>query len=310
MSIVVGVVPGRDPRPPVRLGALMARSYGRRLLLVSIVSDPWGSGSGRVDAGFRRYRDRETARCLDAAAATVPDGIAVEQFSRESRSPRSGLLRVCREVGAYRLVLGSSEGAPAGGIRLGGVATGLLHSAPLPVALAPRGFDTAEAERITRVSAAFNGTDASARLVLGAATVAASAGSQLRIVAFTPRQGRVTTGLEAGLGTAIEDEVIEQWEAEIQQRTQKLRTEISALEPAPALTEAVIGSGPSWGEAVSDVSWVPGEVLMIGSRTLGALTRLSLGSRAAKIIKYAPVPVVLVPHRAGGAYAAAADSAR
>src|SRR5699024_10698729 len=183
MSIVVGVVPGRDPRPPVRLGALMARSYGRRLLLVSIVSDPWGSGSGRVDAGFRRYRDRETARCLDAAAATVPDGIAVEQFSRESRSPRSGLLRVCREVGAYRLVLGSSEDAPAGGIRLGGVATGLLHSATLPVALAPRGFDTAEAERITRVSAAFNGTDASARLVLGAATVAASAGSQLRIVA-------------------------------------------------------------------------------------------------------------------------------
>src|SRR5699024_8998437 len=104
MSIVVGVVPGRDPRPPVRLGAVMARSYGRRLLLVSIISSTWGSGGGRADAEFRRWRDRETARCLEAAAAMVPDGIAVEQLSREARSPRSGLLRVCREVGAYRLV--------------------------------------------------------------------------------------------------------------------------------------------------------------------------------------------------------------
>lgn len=310
MSIVVGVVPGRDPRPPVRLGAVMARSYGRRLLLVSIISSPWGSGGGRADAEFRRWRDRETARCLEAAAAMVPDGIAVEQLSREARSPRSGLLRVCREVGAYRLVLGSSEEAPAGRIRLGGVSTGLLHSAPLPVALAPRGFDAAETERITRVSAAFNGTDTSARLVLGAATVASAAESQLRIVAFTPRQGRVTASLEAGLGTGIEDEIVEQWEAEIRQRTQGLIDEISALDPAPTPAEAVIGSGETWADAVTNVSWVPGEVLMIGSRTLGALTRLSLGSRAAKILKNAPVPVVLVPHRAGGTYAAAADSAR
>ncbi|SMX89769.1 MULTISPECIES: universal stress protein [unclassified Brevibacterium] len=310
MSIVVGVVPGRDPRPPVRLGALMARSYGRRLVLVSIISRPWGSGGSGVDAEYRRYRESETARCLEAAATMVPDGIAVEQLSREAHSPRSGLRRVCREIGAHRLVLGSSEDAPVGRIRLGGVSTGLLHSATLPVALAPRGFDAADSERITRISAAFNGTGTSARLVLGAATVASAAGTQLRIVAFTPRQGRATTGLEAGLGADIEDEIVEQWEAEIQQRTQKLITEISEREPTPTRTEAVIGSGETWDEAVADVAWVPGEVLMIGSRTLGALTRLSLGSRAAKILKNAPVPVVLVPHRAGETYAAAADSAR
>ncbi|WP_169253125.1 universal stress protein [Brevibacterium sp. 'Marine'] len=307
MSIVVGVVPGRDPRPPVRLGALLARSYGHSLVLASILSSPWGTGV-RVDAEYRRFRAVEAERCLQAAAEAVPADLAVERVTREAGSPRNGLLQVCREADAFRLVLGSSADAPPGLIRLGGVSTGLLHSAPLPVAVAPQGFDTADDARVSRISAAFNGTETSAGLVIGAAAVAALADCPLRIVAFTPRQGRVTTGLEAGVGADVEDAVVDEWAAEIDERTQTLAGEISRLDRRPTAVESVFGSGRNWSEAVGRVPWELDEVLMVGSRTLGALTRLSLGSRAAKILKNSPVPVVLVPHRAGEDYAEAGET--
>ena len=310
MSIVVGVAPGLDPRPAVRLGALLARSYSRRLILVSITGSHWGAGMRNADAEFRAFSADRTSTFLAAAADMVPDGIEVEHLSRDARSPRRGLLEVCREVRAFRLVLGSSEDAPDGRIRLGSVSMSLLHSAHLPVALAPQGFDTEDSDRISRVSAAFNGSENSAELILGAASVAASAKAAFRAVAFTPRQGRSTTSLEAGVGTSIEDEVMDQWLSVIRRLAVTLLADIDELNPRPTSAAVVVGTGDDWAQAVAGVSWSPTEVLMAGSRTLGPLTRLSVGSRAAKIIRHSPIPVVLVPHRATDDYAAQAETAQ
>lgn len=307
MSIVVGIVPGRDPRPAVRLGALLARSYSRRLVLVSITSSPWGADNRNVDAEYRAFSAERTSAFLAAAAGMVPAGVEVEEVSWEARSPRRGLLGVCRKMGAFRLVLGSSEDAPEARIRLGSVSTGLLHSAQLPVALAPKGFDTDDEDRISRVSAAFNGSENSAELVLGAAIIAGSAHAAFRVVAFSPRQGR-STSLEAGLGSTIEDEVVKQWRSVIRGQTDSLLADIAQLDPCPTSAEVALGTGHDWADAVTGVNWSPTEVLMVGSRTLGPLTRLSVGSRAAKIIRHSPVPVVLVPHRATDGYAAQAET--
>lgn len=308
MSIVVGIVPGRDPRPAVRLGALLSRSYSHRLLLVSITSCPWGADNRNVDAEYRAFSAERTSACLAAASDMVPEGVEVEKLSRDAPSPRRGLLEVCQEVSAFRLVLGSSDDAPAARIRLGSVSTGLLHSAQLPVVLAPKHFDTNDEDRISRVSAAFNGSKNSAELVLGAAAVAGSARAAFRIVAFAPRQGRSATSLEAGVGTSIEDEVVAQWQSVIRRQTDSLLADVQQMDPRPSSAEVALGTGHDWADAVTSVDWSPTEVLMVGSRTLGPLTRLSLGSRAAKIIRNSPVPVVLVPHRATDDYAAQAET--
>jgi nucleotide-binding universal stress UspA family protein len=57
----------------------------------------------------------------------------------------------------------------------------------------------------------------------------------------------------------------------------------------------VVGVGEDWGEAVEDVPWEDGDVLVVGSSSIGPIARVFLGSRATKIIRHSPVPVVVVP---------------
>jgi nucleotide-binding universal stress UspA family protein len=56
----------------------------------------------------------------------------------------------------------------------------------------------------------------------------------------------------------------------------------------------VVGEGDSWGEALHDVAWTSGDVLVVGTSS-GPFSRIFLGSHAAKIVRNSPVPVVLVP---------------
>ena len=57
----------------------------------------------------------------------------------------------------------------------------------------------------------------------------------------------------------------------------------------------MIGQGNDWDTALHDVDWGDGDLLVIGSRESGPIARVFLGSRAAKIIRHTPVPVIVVP---------------
>jgi len=62
--------------------------------------------------------------------------------------------------------------------------------------------------------------------------------------------------------------------------------------------EFVIGHGRDWAEAFDDVEWRADDMLMIGSSESGPIARVFLGSRATKIVRHAPVPVLIVPRGA------------
>jgi nucleotide-binding universal stress UspA family protein len=53
--------------------------------------------------------------------------------------------------------------------------------------------------------------------------------------------------------------------------------------------------GEDWASAMNDVEWESGEVLVVGSSSLGAVARVFLGSHATKVVRHSPVPVVVVP---------------
>ena len=57
----------------------------------------------------------------------------------------------------------------------------------------------------------------------------------------------------------------------------------------------MIGRGTGWGEAIDDVGWDEGDVLVVGSSDLGPVAQVFLGSRATKILRHSPVPVFVVP---------------
>ncbi|MDZ4046450.1 MAG: universal stress protein, partial [Rhodoglobus sp.] len=60
----------------------------------------------------------------------------------------------------------------------------------------------------------------------------------------------------------------------------------AAVEKAP---------GDSVEDAVAQLHWLPGEVVLVGSSRLAQPRRLFLGSTAAKMLHELPVPMIVVP---------------
>lgn len=307
MSIVVGVAPGHPSETAVRLGVLLARSYDRELVVASINSAAWPPAASGVDAEYQEFLIANAEAALDAARVFVPADIAARYRVHSASSARRGLLEVCAEEGAMRLVVGSAGDAGDGGvIALGSVSTGLLQSADLPVAIAPHGFAPAEGARLSRVSAAYSGSDTSAELMLGAAGIASELGIDFRIVSFRTRP----RGFQAaGAGFDAESGVTEAWEAAIRKQADEIFGEIEHFKDLPHSLEIAVGSGESWHAALRSIDWRTDEALTVGSSSLGLFGRISLGSHAAKIVRNSPVPVVMVPRRATEGYAAQAEGA-
>ena len=59
--------------------------------------------------------------------------------------------------------------------------------------------------------------------------------------------------------------------------------------------DVVIGTGADWRAAVDDIAWETGDVLLLGSGAAGPMAQVFLGTAASKILRHAPVPVMIVP---------------
>ena len=82
-------------------------------------------------------------------------------MSRSAPSVREGLFETAQDIGADCIVLGAARGA----LRFleGEVTAGVLHSAPLPVALAPRGYAPSSKAKVSRITCAVSATPKSLR---------------------------------------------------------------------------------------------------------------------------------------------------
>ncbi|MGB4778699.1 universal stress protein [Microbacterium sp.] len=124
--------------------------------------------------------------------------------------------------------------------------------------------------------------------------------ASLRLAAFAVRP--TTLFADAVVG-GEDDLVVEQW---AKRAEESIQTELDALRQLPGVPgelDAVLGQGYSWPEAIDDAGWAEGDVLVIGSSRGGPVARVFLGSRSSKILRNAPVPIVVVPGAAAEALA-------
>jgi nucleotide-binding universal stress UspA family protein len=276
VTYVVGYAPDGRGRAVLELASMLARTGESDLVVVSVVPRPWLPGPGRVDAEYQASLEETAQAALDEARSRL--SVDATYAVHHARSAPAGLLEVAEQRGASMIVLGSAEGGVLGQVALGSVSGRLLYSSPIPVALAPRGFRCRGRCPVRRVTAAFGGTDHT--LVAAAGRVAARVGAELRVVTFAVRP---RAPIEAGVGQSGEDAIVTQWTDDV----------VGALD-----REVVVGRGETWEEALDDIEWADGDVLVVGSSSVGPIARVFLGSRAAKIVRHSPVPVVVVPREA------------
>jgi len=292
MTMIVGYAPDERGKSAVHLAAMLARASGDDVVVCAVVPAPWQPGMARVDAEYQAYLDSVADRALDEARALVPDDIAATFLRHRARSAPAGLLEVAGEHAANLVVLGSSSAGVFGHVVLGSVSDRLLHSSPISVALAPRGFRCKDGSTVARVTAAYDGSAHADRLVVAAADIATRLAASLRIASFAVWSRVAYT---SRLGTEPEDLVLQEWTATMGERLREVRQQVGSLAAPPRDVTTVIGHGESWAAAIDDVAWDDGDVLVVGSSPIGPLAQVFLGSRATKILRHSPVPVVLVP---------------
>ena len=110
----------------------------------------------------------------------------------------------------------------------------------------------------------------------------------MRIITFAVR-GRTMYPPEVGLHA--EDSILEAWATYARETMTQLRTDGVVAED----TELQVVTGNTWEEALDAVQWEDGEILALGTSPRSGVTRVFLGSRATKIIRHCPVPVLLLP---------------
>lgn len=284
-TYVVGWSPFHRDSGAVELACRLARSTGARLHVLSVMPSGWGGIGRRDPESAEREGERaveEARRHLDAA------GIDGDVVASTARSVPQALLDAVEETQAVAIFLGSGSEAPIGRIDVSSKAGRLLHSSPVPVALAPRGYRVRRGENagLERVTCAFR-DEASSHTALERAEILADAACvPLRVVTFGVEPRRMIPTEVSGDAQMVLDE----W------RVQAGR----ALDEAIAGLDRVVHSGEifigrTWDEALHETDWQEGDLLVVGSSSTSPIAQVFLGSSATKIVRHSPVPVAVVP---------------
>lgn len=84
--------------------------------------------------------EEQIAGWLEEALAEVPEAITATARIVTGDSEAAALCETAETLGADLLVVGARKGGLFGRFQMGSAVNALLHSAPVPVALAPRGY--------------------------------------------------------------------------------------------------------------------------------------------------------------------------
>ncbi|VXB59276.1 universal stress protein [Nocardioides sp. AX2bis] len=293
MTIVVGYTAQDSGTSGLELAILLARSTGEPLVVGVVITTAHAGGTPELVDGDYLGPLAEWARSvLDRARASLPRDVEATFEVRQASSIPAGLLELAAATDASVLVLGSSSKGALGRISLGSITDRLAHTAPLPVLLAPRGFRCGPTTRIRRVSIGYGGSSGAAQLATLGAGLADLVGADLRAVSFLVRPPKRFFGT---VEESADELVVDEW---VTRTRAGIEAQVGAVDAALGerlAASLVVGEGVSWNKAIWDVTWGDGDVLVVGPSSVAPAARLFLGSRASKILRSAPVPVLMVP---------------
>ncbi len=293
MTYVVGYPPHHNDSSEIELACQLARSVPGQVRAVTVVPQGWGTPlAGGTDREFEAWAADEGQRTAAEARAALAEHPTVDGTALwlTDRSVPRALLDEAARSDAWMLVVGSSGDAEPGRIRLGSKTDRLVHSSPVPVAIAPRGYRTDQP--VTRVTVGFRDDDASWSMLARVADICRQTSARLRVATFViaPPRRPVTSR-----ASHTETQVIDIWKLQAAGAQEEARTYLDSQGVDAAAVKFVLAEGPDWARAITTLDWEDGDILAVGSSATHPVARVFLGSSAAKIIRYAPVPVVAVP---------------
>ena len=288
MRLAVGYLATPGGADAVALGVRLARSLGAELDVCMVLPPDRGVPAMVPTGGYDELLAEQARAWLDEALAGVPDDVVAHAHVSVSDSTADGLIHEVQRLGAQAVVVGGSGGGLAGSYSLGSVVNELLHSAHVPVAVAPKGTRLSAVPRVREVTCAI-GERAGAGTLLDAAVRACKAASVplrlVSLVALDPMFGSLRGDADAQRERALD-------------HARRALEEAQQSLPEGFSVTATVADGASVEDAVSRLPWHDGDLIMVGSSRLAAPRRLFLGSTAAKMLRVLDVPMIVVPRTA------------
>ena len=290
MTIIAGFSSSRQGPAPLNLATQLARTTGEKIIAAVVVERAVPAGVDPIEDEYRGYIAAQATAALERVVAQMPDGFDISVTVHHASSVPRGLMELAAEHGADLVVVGSSSSGLLGRIALGTVTERLVYTSRVPVAIAPRGYPS-DPGPVRRLTVAYGGAADGGGLIAAGAELAKQWGARLRIASFTVRPFTMFGG---SIERSAEELVVQQWTHRTTEAVVEQLDHVRTTVPVPD-TDVVIGTGNEWREAVEDIAWEPGDVLLLGSGATGPLAQVFLGTAASKILRHAPVPVMIVP---------------
>lgn len=290
MTIIAGFSSSRQGRAPLHLAAQISRCTGDKIIATAIVERPGPPKADPIEDEYFQHVTSQASRSLERVVGQLPGNLDMTVLVHQSTSIPTGLMELAAEHNADLVVVGSSSSGLLGRVALGSVTERLVHTAAVPVAIAPRGYPMSPGP-ISRLTAAYGGAADTVGLIATSAELAKRWSVRLRIASFTVRPVAAFAG---GIEPSVEDLVVQQWSRRTFDDIVKQLNDVRARIAIPDV-DVVVGTGYEWREAVEDVPWETGDMLLLGSGAAGQVAQVFLGSAASKILRHAPVPVMIVP---------------
>lgn len=288
--VVVGYSATATGRDALSLGIAVARRQNLNLHLVLVAPEDTGySPAHGYDRSYDDILTSQLEQWLTDALGTVPADVTASGHVVRAVDAAEGLLAAARTLDAGLLVIGARSGGLLRRHRLGPMASTLLHASPVPVALAPTGYNFTGP--LGRVTTMFGGRPGGTDVIAVGLETARDRDIPLRLVSLVmvdePDGDTDPTVDTAAINMQVINEVYSE-------ATGRLAAEAADMVSAGTAT-TVIATGRSVTDALHELDWRDDEIVLVASSRLAAHGHLFLGKTATKMMRTTPVPVVVIP---------------
>jgi len=283
MHLTVGYLATSTGDDGVALASALARTFDADVDVVLVVRQELPDGHpGRAEYQQMLVERGEDwiSRAIDRLTA---DGVSASSTVLVGESFAESLVGFAEQKDSDLIVVGGARDGFFGGHTIGPVTGALLHSSPIPVALAPRGYADDPDDAFVAVTAAVPTRPGDDNPLPFTLTLASAANLAIRMLSLVSAEN---------LAEAASAREVRQ--LQVAAAEENLVAAARALPDAPEI-ESLVADGMTLESALKKLRWDDGDLLVVGSSRFAAPRRIFLGSTAARILAGVDVPVIVVP---------------